>query len=70
MADVVEFLEMDAGIVDLLVTAEGIGGLERIVLEVVEDTEDFSGIFPAFLSFDISTDFTDATAGFIEAARY
>ena len=61
MADVVDFLEMDAGIVDLLVTAEGIGGLERIVLEVVEDTEDFSGI---------STGFTDATAGFIEDARF
>ena len=70
MADVVEFLEMDAGIVDLLVTAEGIGGLERIVLEVVEDTEDFSGIFPAFLSFDISTGFTDPTAGFIVDDRF
>ena len=27
MADVVDFLEMDAGIMDLLVTVEGIGGL-------------------------------------------
>ena len=39
-------------------------------MEVVEDAEDFSGIFPAFLSFDISIGFTDATASFIEDARF
>ena len=36
----------------------------------MEDAEDSSGIFPAFLSFDISIGFTDATAGFIEDARF
>ena len=36
----------------------------------MEDAEDSSGIFPAFLSFDISIGFTDATASFIEDARF
>ena len=59
MADLVDFLGIGAGIIDLAVISAGIIGLVMIMLEAVEDTEDFHGIFATVLSLGFSADMTD-----------
>ena len=50
MGDLVDFLGIGAGIMDLVVISAGITGLVMIMLEAVEDTEDFHGIFATVLT--------------------
>ena len=66
MGDLVDFLGIGAGIIDLAVISAGIIGLVMIMLEAVEDTEDFHGIFATVLSLGFSADMTDTEAGFTE----